>query len=308
MSQSPPRGSDHTTFKMRKTQAQAAARRKKKDAFLLRKTRTHSVGPFRNHAMLRGLHAWGEISSMQEEQAIAKMSADGSPPANFSDSDAWWAMALTTDPVFLNEEARADCQMLMGFAPAQTPPPNWDAIAARACAIYDGRRKGARCDSELFLRPDDERHEFCSGRGFVFSPCFSMSPAFFEDPQSFSKIFDRRRALRRQGSAPPPDWERDFGPKALDLWLGGLSRRTGPPKPDASWIDALGSLMEAMAEAGAAHVQLYPGFFSIFPHAMDHFATMELIDREASDPLRSSWQIGECARPISQNDLARRRL
>lgn len=280
----------------------------KKNGSILRKAKTGHAGPLKNHAMLRGFHAWGEVSSGLEKRAIENMGFNGPAPAKFAELHAWWAMALTTDPVFLNEEARANCQMLIGFSPIHTPPPSWPAVAARACALYDQKTKGRGCDSELFLDSYDERQEFCSGRGVLFTPGFSMPPNFFDNLQSFSTIFDRRRALRRRGSAPPPSWERDFGARALDLWLGGLSRKAGLPMLDGSWIYALQSLMEAMAEAGAVHVQIYPRFFAIFPRAMDHFPIMERIDREACDPLRSSWLIAANAGSGLQDGALRRRL
>lgn len=254
-------------------------------------------GALRNNAMAQGFDAWDAASLRQEESDIAGLLGDGSAPPSFADSEAWWGMVLTIDPAFLSPQARSDCQMVVGFPPKGQAAPDWAAIHERARAIYNQKARAARLDSKLYEADPGPIATFCSGRGCAFFPCFSMPATFVAHGQQLSKIFDHRRARRREASAPPEAWDRAHGDLSASLWRGGLSGRALPA--EGSWTRSLRALMQAMEEAGAGHVQVYPSFFTMFPRSMDHFEEMELLDRGRADPLRSSWELAAASQTPS---------
>ena len=227
----------------------------------------------------------------QAEAQLAKLEIGTPPPAHLDLDAPWWCMLLTSDPIFIQNDARADCELLMALAPAGRTI-DWAAVSELAPAIYERSALALGSMSTLHLgcAPMGHEEDSCGGRCHGASPAYGMED-FFEEIDEEREFFNRRRKKRRVGSIAPQAWVDVYGPiHARALWLGGFSRPLAPKATFNDWSQSIVAVAQAMLACGAERVERVPRFFAARPGAMEPGA-MDLIDAERSDPLRARWAI-----------------
>lgn len=251
------------------------------------------------------------LRGRESRAAIDLLDAPPGPPPHGLDLSApLWALIATGFPSDLDDEDRSRCEMIMGLAPPGSPPLDWPAVEARAIELFERGAELGGSDARLHLRelcgPEDGL--FCQGRGASLMPMFGYARGQGWWVPS-RELFDARRSRRRSGRPVPHAWAARFEDQAAELWSSGLSlpRFDRERRGDVdTWVLTARSVAQAMRELGCAWTARVPGFFSLWPKALEDFELMDSIDRDSLDPLRARWSLesaagapGRRARPSS---------